>query len=135
MADKTSSDKVSKRHKSPETVRERAEKQIDKQHVPKKRIRSRIYRPLSLISSTAKKEYNPLPVPKGRAGRVLGKRVHLVPKFYKEAWVELKKVTWPSWGTALKLTLAVIVFAAIFSIFVQFFGYIFEKLFRYIFTG
>lgn len=129
----TESDKPKKRrHKMPETVRERVNRPEDKSKKRDKKISKRFYKPLTILSQVGKKEYNPISVPNNRAGRILGKRVKVTPNFIKNAWSELKKVTWPTPKVALKLTLSVVVFAVIFAIFVQIFGYGFERLFEFI---
>ena len=122
------------RPKTPETVRERAGKQtLPKQS--RSRLRNKIHRPLSVLRRVGTKEFNPVKLPQNRTGRVLGKRFNLVPNFIVNSWKELKQVNWPTRKDAIKLTLAVIIFAVAFAIFVQLFGILFEKLFRYILTS
>jgi preprotein translocase SecE subunit len=135
MAKSESKEQKQHRKKTPETVRELAQKESTKRLIPKGRFSKKIYRPLSVIGRVAHKEYNPISVPKNKTGRILGKKVHIIPGFIKDSARELKQVTWPSWSMALKLTFAVIVFAVVFAIFVQLFGYLFEKLFKYIFVS
>lgn len=132
MTDKPEPKKKILKVKGHETVRERANKQSGKKNVPDKKLRNKIYRPLSLLTRFSRKEYDVIPVPKNKVGRVLGKRIHvrsyLMPTFFREAWVELKKVFWPSRRDAVRLTGAVVIFAVIFAVFVQILGIIFQKL-------
>jgi preprotein translocase SecE subunit len=124
------------RHKAPETVRERATKQLLPRQPKSSKLRNKIYRPLSVLRRVAAKEFNPVKVPqKGRFGRILGKRFNLIPGFITNAWKELRQVNWPSRKDALRMTFAVIVFAVVFAIFVQVFGILFEKLFKFILTS
>lgn len=135
MKTKAKSAKPEHRKKAPETIRERIAKQSG-QSLPKdSKVKANIYRPLSTLRRIALKEFQPIKVSsKSRWGRFLGKRFNLIPAFLANAFKELRQVNWPSRKTALKLTFAVIVFALIFAVFVQFFGYIFEKLLKVILT-
>ncbi|HUD03240.1 MAG TPA: preprotein translocase subunit SecE [Patescibacteria group bacterium] len=135
MVEEDNLKKQLKRHKSHETVREFASKQAQKNEIPARKLKGKIHRPLSVLGNLSKKEYNPIHVPESKAGRILGKRIHIMPKFLKEAWVELKLVTWPSRREAARLTGAVLIFAIIFAIFVQLIGILFDKLFKVILLG
>lgn len=129
-------DKVAKKprvRKSPETVRERADKQTAKDNAPKGKIKGKIVRPLSVLRRVASKEYHPVPVPDNKTGKVLKKRVRLVPRFVRESWEEIKLVTWPTKKEAARLTVAVLVFALVFSIFVQLLDVIFNRVVKEIF--
>jgi preprotein translocase subunit SecE len=117
--------------KTPETVRERADKQSYKKNKPSHRL-SQAKLPFKAFSRASKKEFNPVKVPGDKYGRVLNKRVPLMPKFLREAWAELKKVTWPTRREAARLTGAVVVFAVIFAIFVQALDLIFSKVIKVI---
>jgi len=117
-----------RRHKPSKTVRELTEEQPIDKYAATKKIRGRIFKPLSVLNQLAKKEFNLVPMPKNKVGRILGKRVHIMPKFIRESWAELKLVTWSSRREAARLTMAVIIFAAIFAIFVQVLGILFDKL-------
>ena len=46
-------------------------------------------------------------------------------EFAQEAWQELRKVTWPSRETVLRLTLIVLVISAIISVYIYLFDNIF----------
>lgn len=116
--------------KEPETIRQKAEKESAKRVKPSKRSKfvKRIHRPFSTLKRVGSKEFNPIKAPDKRGLHHLNKKIPYVPKFLKNSWAELKKVTWPSFSVAMKLTLAVIVFSIIFAIFVQILDYIFNKL-------
>jgi preprotein translocase subunit SecE len=124
--------KQPRKRKSAETVRERAEKQTAKKDAPSKasKLKGKIHKPLSVLRRVSSKEYHPVPVPDNKTGKVLKKRVRLVPKFVRESWAELKLVTWPTKREAARLTFAVVVFAVTFSFFVQILDYIFNKLIK-----
>lgn len=130
--DKPKPPKKPRIRKTPETVRERADRNTTKKEGRTRKLRGKIHRPLSVLRRVGRKEYNPVPVPNNKAGKVLGKRVRIVPKFFHEAWAELKLVTWPTKKEAARLTGAVIIFAVIFSIFVQVLDFLFSKLIKVI---
>lgn len=132
MPEEKQTKKIPRRRKTPETVREHAEKSARKKEHKSSKLKGKIHRPLSVLRKVGGKEYHPIPLPDNKAGRILGKKVHIIPKFFKEAWAELKQVTWPSRMLALKLTLAVFVFAIIFATFIQLLDMGFNRLFEII---
>ena len=73
------------------------------------------------VKNALKKEVNvPIPVPDNKVGEALTKkrRIPLV-RYFSESWTELRKVTWPSRRESIKLTLAVIIFTTVFTIFMS----------------
>ena len=52
------------------------------------------------------------------------------PKYFRERFRELKKVTWPNWKQSRDLTFAVIVFAFVFGVAIAIVDYGLDKLFR-----
>lgn len=52
-------------------------------------------------------------------------------EFSREAWQELRKVTWPSRETVLRLTLIVLVISAIISVYI----YLFDNVFTAVITN
>jgi preprotein translocase subunit SecE len=132
MANEEQAKKQPRKRKSAESVRERADKQVAKKDAPTKtsKLKGKIHKPLSVLRRVSAKEYHPVPVPDNKAGKVLKKRVRIVPKFVRESWAELKLITWPTKKEAARLTLAVIIFAVAFSIFVQLLDFIFNKLIK-----
>lgn len=119
MAEKKDSTpkEVSKKRvsKKTQTVRERTK--TGEKPAKTRRIRSSVSkakRPVSAVSKLNKKEYH-IPLPDSKFGRFLRRPVKLVPRFFREAFFELRKVTWPSFKQTIKLTLAVFLFAIIFA--------------------
>lgn len=51
-----------------------------------------------------------------------------VPKYFRESFAELKKVTWPGRKESWKLTLAVFIFTAVFTLIALSADFVFEKL-------
>lgn len=90
----------------------------------------KISRPLRRAASHSKREFHPVKLPDNRAGRILGKRVNLVPKFFREAWSEITQVTWPTGREMVRLTIAVFIFSVILTAIVAVLDLGLDKLFR-----
>lgn len=86
------------------------------------------------ITKKAKREYY-LPMPDNRVGRFLNKRRRFVPKYFREAWVEVRQVTWPTRREALKLTGAVIIFTVVFALVITGVDYVIGNVFRKVFLN
>lgn len=117
--------------KSGETVRERAAKSQQESAKPR-----RLRRQPKVIPTDKKqrKEFH-LPLPDNKIGRFLSKKVHFVPSYFKEAWSELKQVSWPNRGETLKLSLAVFMFSAVFGGLIWLLDYGLDNLFRKVLIG
>lgn len=72
---------------------------------------------------------------KASSGKKLNiKRRIRAPKYFRESWKEVKKVTWPNRKDALKLSGAVIVFTIVFAIFTSLVDFGFSQLVERMFT-
>lgn len=120
--------KITQRKKS-QTVRERTQQSSGEKPRRLRNTASSIGSPIKKARQTGKREYH-LPLPDNKAGRILGKRVNLVPKFFREAWGEIKLVTWPNRKETIRLTIAVFVFAIIFAAIVGALDFVLDKIFR-----
>lgn len=101
-----------KRIRKTETIRERSEKAVaaaEKQ--PKRRLR---------------KTANAVGKPFGFL-RVLK---FIIPPYFRNAWKELRQVTWPSRRETRQLTIAVFLFAIVFGVLVALTDYGLDKIFR-----
>jgi preprotein translocase SecE subunit len=120
--------------KKPETLRERAERTASAK--PKSRrlttAASGLKRPVHAARRVGKKEYY-LPLPDNRMGRFLNKRRSAMPKFIKEAWAELRQVSWPNARTTMRLTLAVFIFSVVFGAIITIVDFGLDKVFRKVF--
>ena len=87
-------------------------------------------RRLKKVSSFGAREYHPIKLPDNKAGRILGKRVRIMPKFFREAWAEIRQVTWPGKRETYRLTSAVFIFSLIFAIFVALLDFGLDKIFK-----
>ena len=133
MAEEESKSK--RRVRDPETFRERAVKaaESDQQPAKRRRVSNFLARLLGFI-------FKPI----GRALKfifyrqpflLLRRPFHLIgmillPVYLRNSWRELKQVTWPSWQQSRQLTLAVIIFAAIFGAVIAGLDYGLDKFFK-----
>jgi preprotein translocase subunit SecE len=123
--------------KNPETFRERAIKAAEDSGKPTKKHRVRqagkrvvapVARPVGNVFSAIFKRQPFIFI--GKIFTVIG-RV-LLPRYVRNSWKELRQVTWPSWQQSRQLTVAVILFAAVFGVVIAGVDYGLDKLFRYI---
>ncbi len=129
-ADSTSSSKKKRQLKS-STVREKTEQAANKPAKPRrlKKTASSVTKPLKAASVVGKKEVY-LPMPDNKAGRFLNKRRSFIPRYFREAWRELRQVTWPNRKETIKLTTAVIIFAVGFAALIGIVDYGLDKIFK-----
>lgn len=127
--------KAKRRVKNPETFRERAIKAAEGSEKPKRLTRAK---------QRTGKAVSPVFKPIGKAGKKVGglKPVRwlrkplsfigkiLLPVYVRNSWKELRKVTWPSWKQARELTVAVMLFAAVFGVVIFVIDFGLDKLFR-----
>lgn len=74
----------------------------------------------SLRKALKKEVHLPIHLPDNKVGKALSKNRRLpMAKYVSESFTELKRVTWPSRRESIKLTFAVIVFTAVFTIFMS----------------
>jgi preprotein translocase subunit SecE len=100
-------------------------KQSSKKAEGKSRSKGRV----KTVLDKRKKEYH-LPLPDNKLGRIFSKRVRIVPGFLRNAWAEIRQVTWPGRKETLRLTIAVFIFSIIFGSFVSALDYGIGKLFK-----
>jgi preprotein translocase SecE subunit len=116
VADESKKVKKPRIRKTAPTVRERAEIAQAKASKEKpKRIRKvlakapkptrRLHLPNNKVFATIKRILQPL-------GKILSR---LAPRYFANAWRELRQVTWPNRGETWRLTLAVFIFAIVFG--------------------
>jgi preprotein translocase SecE subunit len=55
---------------------------------------------------------------------------HLIPRYFRSAFHELRLTTWPTRKQSRQLTLAVVIFSVVFGIFVSLLDYGLDKLFK-----
>ena len=135
VADKESKEsKKQPRVRKIETVRERNDKAAAKAEADSSKVKKR---PVRRVASTVAKPFrSPARVVarpfKVRPVRFVFRWIGLIlwPRYFRNAFKELKLVTWPTRKDTWKLTLAVLVFAIIFGILATLTDYGLEKLIR-----
>lgn len=109
--------------KTAPTMRQMVEAEQAKNEQPKNRrivaVRRSITRPIKAVVAKVKK----IKVPNNRSTRLFSKMFRpvrkvlgwLVPRYFINAWRELRLVTWPSRKETWRLTLAVFIFSVVFG--------------------
>ena len=120
-----------RRLKAAPTMREKVEQTKAKAGKPSKLRKIRVIgMPLKAAAAAGMKEYHPISLPDNRLGRFLRKRVRFMPRYFIEAWRELRQVQWPSNKQTMRLVYAVFMFATIFGVIVGLTDHGLETLFR-----
>lgn len=141
MADKTAGKSTKKRtlaaRKKPElTVRQRSEqKQVAKRKLVRATAKtaSRPVRAIGRFIAMIARPFSFLLWPfKTRPARFVGRALAAIffLRYFRNAWKELKQVSWPNRKETWQLTFAVFVFAIIFAIFITIIDFGLDKLFR-----
>ena len=104
-----------------ETVREKTDKARERDAKPAKRG------PVAIVLSPVARVLRPVAKPFRWLGR------HLIPRYIKNSFGELKHVTWPGRKESRQLTLAVIMFATVFGFLVAIVDFGLDKAFKKIF--
>ena len=115
-----------------ETIRERATKSAHKaSRVPRTRkLATTAGQSASKISGVLRREYTPIKTGTSKTGTFLGARRSATPRYFTQSFREFKNITWPSFGSALKLTFAVLVFSVVMATFIRALDFGFDKLFK-----
>lgn len=59
-----------------------------------------------------------------------GSRLRIVPGFLRNAWAEIRQVTWPGRKETARLTVAVLIFSVVFGAFIAALDFGLDKLFK-----
>ena len=121
MADEPTKKKRRIRPSSSETVRERTEKSVLEANAEPKPKR------LNGVRALVRGFFTPLRFiwrPIAWLGR------HIIPRYFRKSFKELKLVTWPNRKQTRQLTFAVVVFATIFAIFIACLDFVLDKIFK-----
>lgn len=124
MAEEVETPKPKRRlKKAPESIRERAAKASETAaSAPKERKPRKIFAPFRAISRTLRRieQFKPI--------HIIG--LVIVPRYLRNAWRELRFVTWPNRKETLRLTSAVIVFSIVFGVLIAITDYGLDKVFK-----
>lgn len=103
-----------------ETVRERTAKQTAKAEAKStRRPKRRVRRAASTVAKPLKGPFRVISWPfRLRAIRLVGRVLGRIfwPKYFRNSWIELRQVTWPTRRDTWKLTFAVLIFAVAFGL-------------------
>lgn len=126
-----------RRIRTASTVRERAEKAQAEASKPKRQKSSRIgkvlrvlFKPFASLGALGKFR---VVRGSGKVFRFIGKIIW--PTYIRNAWKELRLVSWPSWRESRRLTYAVIIFAVLFGGLVYGLDFGLDKAFRHLLIG
>ena len=124
MAEEVDSPKPKRRLKrAPESVRERATKASEvAAKAPKIKKPRKIFAPFRAIGRGLRRVERFKPV------HIIG--LVIVPRYLRNAWGELRQVSWPNRVESLRLTSAVIIFAAVFGLLIAATDYGLDKVFK-----
>src|SRR5437868_4513863 len=107
----TVAESAKRRIKKVETVRQKAAKaETPKKPRRVKQAATAATGKVKQAGSLGKRQIHIVKLPDNRFGHFFGKSRQFVPKFFREAWAELKLVTWPNRQETFKLTTAVLLF-------------------------
>lgn len=127
MADELIPDKKPKRRlkSAPESMRARLEQNTQKEKAKPDKLKAdkpkrKIFAPFRVIKRILKVIWRPI--------RWLGR--HIIPKYFRSAFHELRLTTWPTRKQSRQLTIAVVIFSVIFGTFVSLLDYGLDKLFK-----
>jgi preprotein translocase SecE subunit len=122
MADQKPAKKPKRLVKNPETFRERAVKAAENDGQPKRS---------SKVGQAGRSAVRPVATPLkplAKAGRKAGRVI--LPRYVRNSWQELRKVTWPDWKQSRQLTTAVLIFAVVFGAIIALVDWGLDRLFR-----
>ena len=124
MAEEVETPKPKRRlKKAPESVRERAAKASEAAAVaPKERQPRKIFAPFRAIGRVLRRVERFKPI------HIIG--LVIVPRYLRNAWKELRQVTWPNRLETLRLTTAVIIFSVVFGILIAITDFGLDKVFK-----
>lgn len=113
-----------------ESMRTQAAKSREAAKKPKRvrKAASAVTKPVSKTASFLTTEFHLFDRKDG--GNFFTKSRSLVPKFFREAWAELKLVTWPGRKETWRLVFAVFVFAIAMGVTIALLDYALENLLR-----
>lgn len=127
MADEATPNKRHKRRlrAGPETMRARLESTAQKEsaktaEVTTDKPKRKVFAPFRVVRTLLIAIWRPI--------RWLGR--HLIPRYFRSAFHELRLTTWPTRKQSRQLTLAVVIFSVVFGIFVSLLDYGLDKLFK-----
>lgn len=122
--------------KKQQTVRERTQTSKTAQPKRLRRTAGKVRGPFSKAGAFIKRKLSFIKIPNNRFGRILRKIGRILwPTFFREAWREIRLVTWPNARDTIRLTIAVFIFSVIFAAIVGVIDFGLDKLFKEVIVG
>jgi preprotein translocase SecE subunit len=117
--------------KKPESLREKALKATNEKPKPRRlqKTASKVTKPLGKAKQIGQKSYF-IPLPNNKVGNFLNKPRRFTPRYFRDAWAEVRQVQWPNRKETTRLTIAVFIFAITFGVSVALLDYGLDKLFE-----
>jgi preprotein translocase SecE subunit len=126
----------SKTVKKQQTVRERAQAGDTRRSKRIRKNAGRVASPIKKLNVFKGRRLPTRPLPQNRFGRILRKIGRIIfPRFFADAWREIRMVTWPNFKETYRLTMAVFIFAVVFAVIVGALDFGLDKLFREVIIG
>jgi len=124
--------KNSPRVRKVETMRDKVAKSEDKADKPRrlKKTASAVKKPIQSVSGAVKKEYHLITPQESGFKGFMTKSRRITPRYFREAYKELKLVTWPNRRETWRLMMAVFLFATVFGLLITVVDYGLDKLFK-----
>lgn len=116
-----------------ETVRERSAKETAKADAKSGKKGSRVRNTATAIAKPLNKPVRVLTSPlRLRPVRFIGRVIGRIfwPRYFRNAWKELRQVTWPTRRETWKLTFAVLIFAVVFGLAAAGTDFVLDKIIR-----
>lgn len=123
--------------KKSETIREKTNREADDSKKKPRKIKQATSKASDKASSAkkrSKKEYY-LPLPETGFLGQLNKKRSFIPRILKNAWTELRGVTWPNRHETFHLTVAVLLFAMFIGGLIAGMDYVLDNVFRRVVLG
>lgn len=129
MAEANGSKKI-RRVKKIESIRQRAEKAgVEKKPRKITQTASTVAKPFKAARRMGQIEIY-IPLPDNKTANFLNKKRKVFPRFFVNAWRELKDVSWPGARETTRLTFAVFTFAIVFGAIIAVTDYGLDKAFK-----
>lgn len=115
-----------------ESMRDKVAKSESKSDKPRRlnRTVSAVKKPVQAVSGAVKKEYHIITPQESGFKGFLTKSRRITPRYFRDAYKELKLVTWPNRRETWRLMMAVFMFATVFGLLITVVDYGLDKLFK-----
>lgn len=132
MAEDTKAKKSGVRVRKAETMREKTDKATETSKKPRRiaKTASAARKPFKVAAKVSKQEFHLFPQSETGIKGFLTKSRKVTPSYFRSAYQELKKVTWPNRKETWRLMVAVFIFATVFGLTITLVDFVLDKLFK-----